>query len=312
MRRDDDSGLAAVIGAVVVLAVLGTAVLYINAFHVPRQGAALETQGAEETQAALLALASALSRGAEGAFAHDVPLRTGAGDPPLMAGLVLSPARSEGELALNTTSSRVRVSVVLDAPPGGVPAGDPTRVDLGGGRMRHYLLGNATAGLPLGAIEARVGGAYAERVEYRLEGGALLATREGRSVAIAPPAIEVARVGGTTSVDWRIPLLGGAPSSESGGAVGQLLVRPGPEASIDARAYDMSILVETADLAAWTVGLQRVVGGSGYVNATQIGAPDNGTVQALLVAPPGTPVTSKMVVAELVAVRFETSVAQRG
>jgi hypothetical protein len=312
VKQRDDSGLAAVIGAVVVLAVLGTTLLYVNAFHVPRQGAALETQGAESTQSALLGLASALSRGADAPLAHDVPLRTAPAAPPLLAGVVLSPARSEGELGLNATGSRIRVSVVLDAPAGGVPAADPTRVDLGGGRMRHYLLGNATAGLPLGALDAHVGGVYSERVEYRVEGGALLATREGRSTLVAPPALDVGRVGATTSVGWRVPLLGGPASAESGGEVGQVLLRPGPEAEMTTRAYQLSIRVETSDLAGWTAALQRSVGANGFVNATQVGAPDNGTVEALILAPPGTLLTERAVVAELVAVRYETSIAQRG
>ena len=43
-------------------------------------------------------------------------------------------------------------------PAGGVPANDVTRVDVGGGKMRIYLLGNATRGFSVGAIQARVGG----------------------------------------------------------------------------------------------------------------------------------------------------------
>lgn len=307
----DDSAVTAVIGAIVVLALAGTAVLYVNAFYVPRQGAAIETESVEDTQAALLALASGLSRGADAPLVHDIPIRAGAGDPPLLSGVVLSPARAEGSLTLNTTSPRVSVSVVLDAPASGVPAGDPTRVDLGGDRMRHYLLGNASAGVAVGSLEARVGGAYASRAEYRLEGGALLSAREGRSLAIAPPALDVDRVGPGTSVSWRIPLLGGAAALAEGGSIAQVLLRPGPEASATAtQAYNVSVRVETTSLSAWTAALREAVGANGFVNATQIGAADNGTVEALIVAPPGSPAGAKLVEARLFAVRYETDVAQ--
>ena len=311
IRRLGDSGVTAVIGAIVVLALAGTAVLYINAFYVPRQGAAIETESVESTQASLLALASALSRGADAPLTHDVPLRSGAGDPPLLSGVVLSPARAEGALALNLTAPRISVSVVLDAPATGVPSGDPTRVDLGAGRMRHYLLGNATAGLAVGSLETAVGGAYASRAEYRLEAGALLSTREGRSLAIAPPALDVERVGHGTAVSWRIPLLGGAPGRAEGAGIAQVLLRPGPEAVVGgAYAYNMTIRVETAHLAAWTAALQESVGNLGFVNATQSGPADSGTVEALLVAPPGSPLDAKLVEAQLFAIRYETDVAQ--
>lgn len=306
-----DDGVTAVIGAIVVLALAGTAILYVNAFYVPRQGAAIETESLEDTQAALLALASTLSQGTAAPLVHDVPLRANAGDPPLLTGIVLSPARAEGALSLNLTSPRVSVSVVLDAPSSGIPAADPTRTDLGDARMRHYLLGNATAGLALGSLETSVGGTYAARAEYRLEAGALLSTREGRSIAIAPPALDVDRVGAGTTVSWRIPILGGAAERADGAGVAQILLRPGPEsASGAAYAYNMTIRVETSNLAAWTAALQQAIGAHGFVNATQVDVADNGTVEALIVAPAGSPVDAKLVEARLFAVRFETDVAQ--
>lgn len=286
MRRRQDGGAAAVVGAVVVLAVLGSAILYINAIHVPRQGTALEAQGAERTEAALLRLASVLSRPAEGAFTHEVPLRAPPAPPPLLDGIVLSPPRGDGSLALAPEGSRIQVSVVLDAPAGGVPPGDATRVDLGGGRMRHYLLGNATAGVPLGALSVATGGIHAEPVVHRLEGGALLAQRDTRSLAIAPPALEVERRAGETAVSWRIPLVAGSASETTGGDSAQVSFQPGPEARTVARAYAMEVRIETAQLAGWTAALQRATGTAAVVATGGTGT-DAGTVVATLAGPDG-------------------------
>lgn len=311
-RRMSDDAVAAVIGAIVTLAVLGTALVYVNAYHVPRQGAALEVGGLEGTEAALVDLTSLLSQRNLAPLAHDVPLRPDRGAPPLLAGVVLSPVRAEGQLLLNASAPNVTVSVVIDAPSNGVPANDPIRQDLGGGRMRVFLLGNATAGQPVGSLRARVGGAYTSSADYRVEAGALVSAREGRSHHVAAPAIDITRVGSLTSVSWQLPILGGAEASVEGADTAQLLLRPGPGSQAGTgRVYNMSIRIETPCISAWQSALQEAIGSDGFVNATRAGPADNGTVDALIVAPPGTSLSTRAVEMRLFAIRYDVALAER-
>lgn len=310
MKRRDDRAAAGVVGAIIMLAVLSMALVYVNGVHVPRQGAALETAGVEETTASLLALAGDLAGAPDGPLSQDVPLRPDLPLPPLLSGIVLSPARATGTLESTPSGSNLTLSVVRDAPSTGVPVGDPTRVDLGGGKMRLYLLGNATSGVPLGMLRATVGGAYLDPAVLRVEGGALLSTREGASSAIAPPALSVER-DTMTRVSWRLPLLAGE-SVVGGGSLAQASLTPGPEAQASSgRVYNLTIKIDTDATSAWRDALDVVGGSSAFVNVTSVGAPDNGTVEATLVAPPGTPSTTRGVELDLWVVRHEVALSER-
>ena len=280
MRRSlsrDDQAIAAVIGAIVVLAVLGIALVYVNAYHVPRQGAALETVAAERSEAALVDLAGRLAARADGPVVREVPLRAERPSPPLLSGLVLSPARAQGELALAPAPSRIGISVVVPAPAGGVPAGDPTREALAGGKMRVHLLGTSAGAQPLGALHAVTGGAYLTPTRTILEGGAVIADTERGSALVGPPALTVAG----NVVTWRLPLLTGAASEVAGGSHAQVALTPGPEAQVGggSRVEELRIRVETQQLAAWQAALEEVVGSRGTVTVTSTG-PDAGVVQA--------------------------------
>lgn len=311
MRRGrGDEAVATVIGAIVLLAVLGTALVYVNAYHVPRQGAALESQGAERTEEALLRLATTLAASPKSPFVQDVPLQTPRGNPPLLSGIVLSPARATGTAALNATSPVVRISADLDAPPGGVPVGDPNREDIGGGRMRIHLLGNRTAGTQVGSLQANVGGAYTATTEYRLEAGMVLVDAGASSGAVSPPSLAVQR-GTHTSVAWRIPLLAGTSGEIAGAGTVQVGLRPGPESELSGgRAYRVHIEVNTTQLAAWRSALEDVVGSNGIVNATTTG-PDTGTLDVVLLPPPGTPDTVRAVEPRLGIVRYQVALGER-
>ena len=312
----DDSGAAAVIGAIIVLAVLGTAVLFVNGVQVPRQGATLEVAGAEATQRALVTLAGALSQRESGPRAFDVPLAPPVAQPPLLAGVVLSPARAQGSLAFDPDAARVRVSLVLPLPSGGVDPADPVRVDEGGGLMRVYLLGNRTSGVPVGALEAQVGGAYLDVAARRVEAGAVLQTGGGTSALVEPPSL---RVGGSTdgdvpltTVSWTIPLLGGASAQVSGAPSAVVRLDAGPLAASGGgvRAHEVQIEVETGARLGWTQALEEAVGARGVVSAVPAGT-DAGTVTATILPPAGTPAGTRAVTVDLWAVRFDVQVGQR-
>lgn len=310
MRRQDDRAAAGIIGAIIMLAVLSIALVYVNGVHVPRQGTALEAAAVEDATESLLALAADLAAAPSGPISQDVPLAPQRPLPPLLSGIVLSPARASGSLESLDAGSNLTVSVVRDAPTGGVPAADPTRVDLGGGKMRLYLLGNATAGVPLGMLRAQVGGAYLDPAVLRIEGGALFATREGSSASIAPPSLSI-ESDALTRVSWRVPLLAGT-STVGGGSLAQVSLSPGPEASaIVTDVYNVTIRVDTDATTAWRDALSAVGGSAAFVNVTSVGAVDNGTVEATFVAPAGTPATTPGVEVRLWVVRHEVSLAER-
>lgn len=308
MMRDD--GISSVVGAIVVLAILGGSLLYVNAFSVPRQGASMEVQGGELAEAALLEMASALHDHATGPSVHEIPLQAPRTTPPLLAGVILSPARPPGTLALDETSTRLSVSALLDMPAGGVAVDDPIRVDAGSGQMRLYLLGNRTTGFPVGAISARVGGAYTESPEYRLEGGLLLANRSASSAALGRLGMFVDQ-DATTSIAWRLPLLAGG-AQQVAGAGAQVGVRPGPESALGGSlVHGVTIAVETANVAAWREALEDALGDAATVVPTIVGDPDNGTVTATVLPPASVPVGTPAIEMRLWAVRYDTTLASR-
>ncbi|HVM45413.1 MAG TPA: hypothetical protein VM582_05705 [Candidatus Thermoplasmatota archaeon] len=296
--RDDEQAIAAVVGAIIILAVLGIALVYVNAFHVPRQGAAMEVMASERAEGALASLAGALGRPAQGPLVQDVPLRVDRATPPLLSGIVLSPARAEGSLALLPASSTIRVSVVVPAPAEGVPAGDATRESVAGGLMRVHLVGTSAAGQPMGALRATTGGTYVSPSGRVLEGGAVLADTLAASATVAPPALTV----NGDAVAWRLPLLAGAPGEVSGGSLAQVVLTPGPEAELGggSAVNELRVRVETTHLAAWKAAFESTVGTRGSVTATSTG-PDDGIVEARL----------DNVQLRLFVVRYQVSLADR-
>ena len=294
----DDQAVAAVIGAIIVLAVLGIGIVYVNAYHVPRQGAALEVSAAENGEVSLVELAGELALGPRGPFAHDIPLRADRPTPPLMSGIVLTPARGEGHVALVGDGATIGVSVVVPAPATGVPAGDPSREAVGWSKMRVHLLGTATGGQPLGAIRVVTGGAHFDASETLLEGGAVLSDTKQGSAVVAPPAMSV----DGDLVGWRLPLLAGSASELSGAAAAQVALSPGPEAQLGggSKVEELRIRIATAHAAAWKAALEDVIGSRGVVTSTT-SAPDEGTVEATLTN----------VELRLFVVRYQVSLAER-
>ena len=268
MTRDDAA--STVIGAIIVLAVLSLAVVYVNAYHVPRQGAALELEGREETESSLAALAARLAEPPAAPLVAAVPVQPPPARPPLLSGVILAPARPEGRLAFDPEGPTMRVSLLHDAPPGGVPAGDPMRTDAGGGRMRVYLLGSATAAQPVGALEATTGGAYLEDLAYRVEAGAVLTLRAGASGLVSAPPLDVTRAGAETLVAWRVPLLAGDADAVAGAPAPRVQLAPGPEAAAGggAPAHALRIEITTGAVDAWRAALQQALGTAGTVTVT--------------------------------------------
>lgn len=283
--RIGDSGAATIIGAIIVLAILGIAAMYVNGVHVPRQGAALELAAREDAESALVGLAATLAAPPEGGFTWDVPLRPPAAPPSLLSGLILSPARMDGTLAIDAAGASVTISHVVAAPAGGMPGGDGMRVDLGNGDMRVFLVGNATAGQRMGGVDARVGGAYLDSATYRMEGGAVIATRAGgASSLVEAPALRVTSDGVDTRVRWHLPVLAGAAAQKSGDASGVVAFDTGPTAAMTARASELRIVVHAPDtLDAWATAMDDAVGTLGMVVVDESAQ----TVTATVPAPAG-------------------------
>lgn len=307
MRARDDQGAATIVGAIIVLAILGTALLYVNGIHVPRQGATLERDGNEATAEALSSLASLIARPADGPVAAEVPLRADAPTPPLLAGLVLSPAIAHGSLALEP-GALVDVSVVVDAPQSGVPADDPTREPVAGGRMRVHLLGSATAGQPVGALVARTGGAHGEPATRALEGGAVLATSPAEA-SLVEPTLAVAAAGNathpTTRISWRLPLLAGGTSEMSGTSAARVVMTPGPEARLGggSAVHELRVRVETDHPDAWAEALRRAAGGRGTL------AQSGDVVELTFSAPVGAPAGVASVQVDIWLARYQVSLS---
>lgn len=309
--------MSSIIGAIVILAVLGLSVVAINSFHVPKQGENLELAARERAEASLLALTGSLSEERAAPFLADVPLRAQPPAPPLLAGVILTPVITDGALALDPVGgTRLTISHVTDAPATGVPVDDPMRVALPDGRMRVYTLGNETAGHPVGTLSLSTGGAYLEPETYRVEAGALLSKREGTSATLGASGLVVGRAGPaaapTTSLSWRLPLLTGAATETAGGASAQLIVTPGPLTRLGGGqpVHNVTIVVETDALQAWTALLQNTVGRHGTVGVNATG-PDAGRIVATALPPAGTPDGVPRVELSLSATRYDVSIGGR-
>lgn len=315
MKRQDD-GVASVIGAILVLAVMGIALLYVNAVHVPAQGQAAEVAGRERAEAALLSLASAAGGEQATNLVRDLPLKPPRTDPPLLSGVVLTPVRAEGRLGFDPEATRITLSHVTVAPAGGVPADDPVRKAEGGGRMRVYDMGNATQGQPVGALRLSFGGQYLESATYRFEAGGIMVQRATGSALVAPPPLQVTRAGTAslpvTAVEWRLPVLRGTPGEVSGAETAQVGLAPGVTSRLGGgqHVFEVTVRVETETLTAWKVALEQVVGGSGVVSATATG-PDRGVVTATILPPPGTLAGTPAVSLDLAAIRYAVDVTGR-
>lgn len=315
MRRllCSDSGVSSVVGAILVLAVLGMSLVYVNAYHVPRKGAALEVAAREDAETALTGLASGLAAPAAGPLVFDLPLRPEAPEPPLLAGVVLSPVRAHGRLAFEPGQTNVSVSHVTTMPAGSVSPGDPIRAALPGGLMRVWTLGNATSGAGVGSLRLAPGAAYLEGATYTVEAGAVVVKRDGGSALVTPPSLHVGGSGATTVVSWRVPLLRGPAAEVGGGDRAQVGFTPGPEASTGgaARVHEVVLRVETDALGAWRTALEELVGSRGVVVATATGL-DRGVVTATILPPPGTPAGVAGVELDLRVVRHAVGLAERG
>lgn len=290
----DDRALSTIVGAVIVLAVIGLAIMMVNTMHVPRQGASLEMAAREDAAQSLVGLSARLSTPAAGDLAWDVPLRAPPAPPALLAGVILSPARAEGTLAFNASATRITISHVVDAPPGGVPANDSMRTAEPGNRMRVHLLGNATAGQPVGALSARVGGAYAPQITFTLSGGLVLRQEPPHAPApLEALGLRVARVdtptGPLAHVAWHVPLLAGTGGETSGAAAAVVALDAGPTTRIagETRAHELTIRIATTAVDAWRMALTDAAAGLGTVTVTAGPTPSEGVVTLTVASPAG-------------------------
>ena len=312
----DERAVSSVVGALILFVILGVSLVYVNAFHVPRQGAAMEVAARDGMEARLQALAGDLAEPHATPLLAELPLRGDAGDPPLLGGVVLSPARPVGRLAFEPMRANLTLSHVTVAPASGVAAGDPIRQALPDGLMRVWSVGNATGGHPMGSLQLDPGAAYLDRATYALEGGAVVAKRAEGSALVAPPALHVG-LGGTpasptTRLTWRIPLLAGPAAEASGADRAQVTLVPGPGSASGGGqlVHSVTLSVQTDALAAWRAALEDLVGGRGVVTFAATGL-DRGTVTATILPPAGTPAGKAAVELDLHAVRYAVEMAER-
>jgi hypothetical protein len=313
MRPIRDDGVSSVVGAIVVLAILSSAIIYVNAFHVPREGASLEVAARERAEASLVETASDLAQGRP--MLADLVLRPAASPPALLGGIILDPVRAEGRAAFAPAETNVTISVVMDAPAAGVPADDPTRVAISGGLMRVYLWGNATAGAPVGSLHLAVGGAYLDEATYRIEAGAVILSRPETSATIAAPPLQVQRAGTlnapVTAVSWTLPVLTGSAAELAGGNAVQASLAPGPLVTVGgAPRLNAPITVQTTARAAWESALEEIAGTSGTVTSTSTGA-DAGNVTVTFERPSGLAVTARAVTLDLTLVAYDLALSAR-
>lgn len=317
MRDPQDNAASTVIGAIVVLAIIGIAIVYVNAFHVPQQGVGNEIIAREQAERSLARLASDLDVAQTSAITADLPLEAPAAPPPLMSGLILTPARAPGRIAFEPSQTNITISTTIATPPGGVAPGDPTRVDLGADRARIYQLGNATAGAPAGALQVSVGGAYLDAATYSLSAGGVFLDRPAGSSLVASPALRVAagNVAGlpTTMLSWRVPILAGVAGEAFGATAAQAGFLPGLVASSGGgeRVFNVTIVIQTNTLLAWKTALEQAVGSKGVVTTIPGSDPDSGVVTATILPPPGTPASTPAVQLFLESVRYDVEVTAR-
>lgn len=314
--RDSDAAVSAVIGGIVMLAILSGALLYVNGYRVPEQGTALEVAARENAQDELAGLAARMGA-APAPILTTLSLRPERAAPPVLGGVVLTPVRAEGTLAFNASGASIQISHLTSAPAAGVAANDPIRVARAGapGLMDVYVVGNRTSGRDVGALELAVGGAYLDSARYVVSGGAVIAKREDRSALLSPPGLQVWSSGtgatATTHVAWRLPVLSGASSETSGVESAQVALTPGPlgAAGEGAPVHETTIIVRTDALEAWRVALEDTLGALGTVTTLQ-DAPgvDRGTVTAVIAAPPGAPAGVAAVRTDYSSVLYEVAV----
>lgn len=290
MRRDD-AAVSNVVGAILVFAVVGLAVLSINALYVPKQGATLEV-AARETAEDALVTSAALQSSSTTPFLSQIPLSPSAGAPSLLPGIILDPVRPDGLATLNASATRIAISY-----------------DVGG--TRYYALGNATSGAPVGALTLRIGGAYLDSATYQASAGAVLLMRGNQSAMVAPPALHVARGGSAaspiTEFSWRVPVLAGGLQQVAGKGAAQARFVPGPLAQAGGGQLvgSVTVVVTTDAVEAWNTTLRELVGANGVVT---VGA---GNVTATILPPAGTPAGARAVSLDLSLVRFEVALTSR-
>ena len=93
------------------------------------------------------------------------------------------------------------------------------------------------------------------------------------------------------ALTWRVPILAGGAQEASGGAAASILLTPGALADRGTTlVYNVTIVIQTSTVDAWTTALRAIIGTSGNVSSVASGPADNGTVTATILppsAPPG-------------------------
>lgn len=311
LRKRDDAA-SGMIGAIILLAILTTALMYTNAVYVPAQAEALAIEGRQDIEAGLADLAARAAAG--DTTLGDLPLTSPSATPRLLRGIVLDPPSLRAE-ALLREDTTLRVSALIAQPTGGVPTADAIRV-AEDGRMRLYLVGNATEALPLAAISVEVTGGPGARPRYDLVGGAVILDHGASSEMLTAPALDAtattANSDARTRWSWTLPVID--IDEDAASAAGDT-ARARLQAAAHARtsgsdAVALTIEMTTPALDAWESHWRSVVGDRGTVVATPTSA-DTGSLVVTILAPPSAGAGAAVVDYDLWLQRFDASLASR-
>lgn len=234
-RHDDDSGVAAVVGAVLLLALLTTLYASILREDVPRAGAEAEAAWQGQVERALLLLATSAAN--DGGGAVSVP-HAELADPisfPVL-GLAATPAPASGALTLEPRCGSVNITHV-------VPAG--TIVDVND--------------VPTACLRVAGQPVYGDAFEYRVEHGGVLLVEGDRAVVLAGPPLRLGIAGPNLTIDLQLAVIEG-PADARGFASHPLLVDMAPthvarDATTGPNARSAAITFESRHPAAWSAWL---------------------------------------------------------
>lgn len=191
----DERGVSSVLGAILVFAILASALLYVNAFRAPEKGADGERAVARALETGMDALAAATTRGSSGPATVALELAPAAPSPSLLRGIVLDPLRPETTFALEPDAFAMRVRHVT-------PAGATV-----------WDLGSAASPADLGRFAATTAGRYVAPQSVIVEGGAAVRASAGGAVLAARPDWSWTSSGGVRTLALTVPDLEGAATN---------------------------------------------------------------------------------------------------
>jgi hypothetical protein len=251
-RRNDDHGVAGVVGFVLILAAAITAYSYAAQNEVPKRGA-------QNEEAWMSGAGSSLA-----SLAHAAGAQAGAGTSPraLIAAPPDAPSQTIPFLA-----------PIRSAKASGALSFDP---DCGGATLAHAIPSSATAIVDLadaakGCVKFDPQPAYAERTAYLIENGGILRLQGDKAFVVAGPGLTLENEPGKTTAAITLVSLSGA--AQSLGVDAEIPIGLTPrmgslEVVAPTNAMATTWTFTTSQPAAWLAWFQQQIDASGASGAT--------------------------------------------